>query len=162
MRAHNAFQDHRNCNSLDSNLPDAFDMSTGDLLSVGNRSSTRRPRFVAYGPATGFGDILPHPYMIRRPHKPQFPLVQANPSDMEYNLSYATRWDALQREWKTPPLWGVRDSGPYLHDGRAITIEEAIEWHGGESEDCWDRNHQCGVALERVRYAKALPIYSKC
>ena len=22
-------------------------------------------------------------------------------------------------EWRTPPLWGYRDSGPYLHDGRA-------------------------------------------
>jgi CxxC motif-containing protein (DUF1111 family) len=39
----------------------------------------------------------------------------------------------LQQEWKTPPLWGVRDSGPYLHDGRAATIEEAITWHGGEA-----------------------------
>jgi CxxC motif-containing protein (DUF1111 family) len=40
----------------------------------------------------------------------------------------------LQREWRTPPLWGVRDSGPYLHDGRAATLEEAIAWHGGEAE----------------------------
>jgi cytochrome c peroxidase len=39
----------------------------------------------------------------------------------------------LQQEWKTPPLWGVRDSGPYLHDGRAATLEEAIAWHGGEA-----------------------------
>jgi CxxC motif-containing protein (DUF1111 family) len=39
----------------------------------------------------------------------------------------------LQQEWKTPPLWGLRDSGPYLHDGRAATIEEAITWHGGEA-----------------------------
>jgi CxxC motif-containing protein (DUF1111 family) len=37
-----------------------------------------------------------------------------------------------RREWKTPPLWGVRDSAPYLHDGRARTIEEAIALHGGE------------------------------
>jgi CxxC motif-containing protein (DUF1111 family) len=41
----------------------------------------------------------------------------------------------LLREWKTPPLWGVRDSAPYLHDGRARTIEEAIAAHGGEAED---------------------------
>jgi len=38
------------------------------------------------------------------------------------------------QEWRTPPLWGVRDSGPYLHDGRAKTIEQAILWHGGEAE----------------------------
>jgi CxxC motif-containing protein (DUF1111 family) len=38
-----------------------------------------------------------------------------------------------RREWKTPPLWGLRDSGPYLHDGRAETVEEAILNHGGEA-----------------------------
>ena len=34
-------------------------------------------------------------------------------------------------EWRTPPLWGVADSAPYLHDGRAATLEEAIRFHGG-------------------------------
>ncbi len=38
---------------------------------------------------------------------------------------------ALRQEWRTPPLWGVRDSGPYLHDGRADTLEQAIALHGG-------------------------------
>jgi CxxC motif-containing protein (DUF1111 family) len=36
-------------------------------------------------------------------------------------------------EWRTPPLWGVADSGPYLHDGRATTLEEAIKLHGGQA-----------------------------
>jgi CxxC motif-containing protein (DUF1111 family) len=40
----------------------------------------------------------------------------------------------IRREWRTPPLWGVRDSAPYLHDGRARTIEESIDAHGGEAE----------------------------
>ena len=35
-------------------------------------------------------------------------------------------------EWRTPPLWGVRDSGPYLHDGRARTLEDAVSRHGGQ------------------------------
>lgn len=35
-------------------------------------------------------------------------------------------------EWRTPPLWGVADSAPYLHDGRAETLEQAIEQHGGQ------------------------------
>lgn len=38
-----------------------------------------------------------------------------------------------RQEWRTPPLWGVRDSGPYLHDGRARTLEDAIALHGGEA-----------------------------
>lgn len=39
----------------------------------------------------------------------------------------------LPDEWRTPPLWGVSDSGPYLHDGRAKTLEEAITMHGGQA-----------------------------
>ncbi|MCI0683838.1 MAG: c-type cytochrome [Gemmataceae bacterium] len=35
-------------------------------------------------------------------------------------------------EWRTPPLWGVADTGPWLHDGRAKTLEEAIQLHGGQ------------------------------
>jgi CxxC motif-containing protein (DUF1111 family) len=37
-------------------------------------------------------------------------------------------------EWRTPPLWGVADSAPYLHDGRAATLEEAIRLHAGQGE----------------------------
>jgi CxxC motif-containing protein (DUF1111 family) len=39
---------------------------------------------------------------------------------------------ALRQEWRTPPLWGFRDSGPYLHDGRAQTLDQAISMHGGQ------------------------------
>lgn len=35
-------------------------------------------------------------------------------------------------EWRTPPLWGVADSAPYLHDGRAPTLGTAIGLHGGQ------------------------------
>jgi CxxC motif-containing protein (DUF1111 family) len=35
-------------------------------------------------------------------------------------------------EWRTPPLWGIADSAPYLHDGRATTLEDAIRLHGGQ------------------------------
>jgi CxxC motif-containing protein (DUF1111 family) len=42
---------------------------------------------------------------------------------------------ASAREWRTPPLWGLRDSGPYLHDGRADTIGAAVAFHDGEGFD---------------------------
>ena len=38
------------------------------------------------------------------------------------------------REFRTQPLWGVSLHPPFLHDGRAETLEEAILWHGGEAE----------------------------
>ena len=33
----------------------------------------------------------------------------------------------------TKELWGVGSTGPYLHDGRATTLTEAIDFHGGEA-----------------------------
>jgi CxxC motif-containing protein (DUF1111 family) len=36
-------------------------------------------------------------------------------------------------EFRTQPLWGVSLSAPFLHDGRAETLAEAIELHGGEA-----------------------------
>jgi CxxC motif-containing protein (DUF1111 family) len=36
-------------------------------------------------------------------------------------------------EWRTPPLWGVADSAPYMHDGRAAKLEDAIRLHGGQA-----------------------------
>ncbi|WP_318247427.1 di-heme oxidoredictase family protein [Microbulbifer agarilyticus] len=63
-------------------------------------------------------------------------------------------------EWRTTPLWGLglaacvtggvtNPTGAegdeicmphhaYLHDGRARTVDEAIRWHGGESQDSND------------------------
>lgn len=37
------------------------------------------------------------------------------------------------RDMKTPPLWGLRASGPYLHDGRAPSVDRAIQLHDGEA-----------------------------
>lgn len=35
--------------------------------------------------------------------------------------------------WMTRRLWGLAQTGPYLHDGSAVTVEEAISRHGGEA-----------------------------
>ena len=45
----------------------------------------------------------------------------------------------FNQEWRTPPLWGLRDSAPYMHDGRADTVLEAISMHDGESAGTRDR-----------------------
>ena len=39
---------------------------------------------------------------------------------------------ASRREFRTPPLWGVRDTAPYMHDGLSPTLEHAILRHLGE------------------------------
>lgn len=38
-----------------------------------------------------------------------------------------------RQRWLTRPLWGLAESPPYLHDGRAATIPDAIRAHGGEA-----------------------------
>lgn len=59
---------------------------------------------------------------------PQGDLVKGQTNKEAPKLTSATR-----QEWRTPPLWGVRDSAPYLHDGRAESLEQAIAFHGGEA-----------------------------
>lgn len=46
----------------------------------------------------------------------------------------------------TPPLWGIARSRPYLHDGRAPTLEDAILAHGGEAKVARDAFDALGEA----------------
>jgi CxxC motif-containing protein (DUF1111 family) len=57
---------------------------------------------------------------------------------------------ATRQEWRTPPLWGFRDSGPYLHDGRADTLEQAVALHGGQAAAV-ARNYFALSAPERMQ-----------
>ena len=36
--------------------------------------------------------------------------------------------------FQTARLWGIADTAPYLHDGRAATLAQAIALHGGEAQ----------------------------
>ena len=57
-----------------------------------------------------------------------------------------TEGSAKTYEWRTPALWGLglsknSQGGEYylMHDGRARSIEAAIEMHGGEAANSRDR-----------------------
>jgi CxxC motif-containing protein (DUF1111 family) len=54
---------------------------------------------------------------------------------------------ALGREFRTTPLWGLSASAPFMHDGRAKTIKESILLHDGES------------ARSRQRFAALPPLF---
>lgn len=44
------------------------------------------------------------------------------------------------RMYLTRRLWGLADTGPYFYDGRSVTVEHAIDRHGGEAafaRDAW-------------------------
>ena len=52
--------------------------------------------------------------------------------------------DASGSEFRTPPLWGIgiveaKEGARFLHDGRASSIQEAIELHDGEAKSARER-----------------------
>ena len=53
----------------------------------------------------------------------------------------------------TETLWGLLKSAPYLHDGRAVTVTEAILWHHGEAEASRTRFAQLPTADKRALVA---------
>lgn len=58
--------------------------------------------------------------------------------------------NASGSEWRTPPLWGIgiveaKENTKFLHDGRASSIKEAIELHGGEAQNVRDNFMQLSI-----------------
>ncbi|HEY6502788.1 MAG TPA: di-heme oxidoredictase family protein [Chitinophagaceae bacterium] len=84
---------------------------------------------------TGISPIVP------LSNKAIFPYTDLLLHDMGNGLNDGyTEGTALPQEWRTPPLWGLglsknSQGGQYflLHDGRAKSIQQAIELHGGEA-----------------------------
>jgi CxxC motif-containing protein (DUF1111 family) len=88
------------------------------------------------------------------------PLPVVSESGPDNRRAKAPRFGAAPREWRTPPLWGLRDSAPYLHDGRAETLSDAIVQHGGEGADAAQRFARLGFR-ERQQlelFLEALPL----
>ncbi len=69
----------------------------------------------ARGPIFAFTDLLLH--------------------DMGPGLADQMQQGSAQgNEWRTMPLWRLSERGHFLHDGRAATIDDAIEAHGGQAQ----------------------------
>jgi len=70
--------------------------------------------------------------------------------DVSYNAPQPSESDPdstpLPDEWRTPPLWGIADSAPYMHDGRAKTLEEAIRLHSGQGASSAARFNEAPAA----------------
>lgn len=146
---------------MGAELQAPFPAPVGQLQSIGlvdpvQVSSEQSRRVVS---ASGYyGTVLqtrpPLPYPFPQPEQPQFPRGELSAAELAGSASMT--WDAMQREWKTPPLWGVADSAPYLHDGRAETLQQAIEWHGGEASASREKY----ARLEREQQEKLIVFLS--
>jgi CxxC motif-containing protein (DUF1111 family) len=79
--------------------------------------------------------VVAPPVLLELPNAPTppvaLPAITVPPTTAP--VKRPTSGPASRFEWRTPPLWGFRDSGPYLHDGRADTLDQAVALHGGES-----------------------------
>jgi len=64
---------------------------------------------------------------------PVWPFSDFKRHDMgERNVARHVQRGVAEGEYLTPRLWGVADSAPYLHDGRAPSFDYAIAGHDGE------------------------------
>lgn len=59
--------------------------------------------------------------------------------DMGPGLADICLGSASPTEFRTEPLMGLRSQISFLHDGRALTVTDAIEAHGGEASVARDR-----------------------
>jgi CxxC motif-containing protein (DUF1111 family) len=104
-----------------------------------------------FGPAELAGEALFDSIGCAKCHVPEIPsavgplgaytdlLIHDMGSDLADGISMGTAQPAVgtplttQNEFRTQPLWGVSMHKPFLHDGRADTLLDAILMHGGEA-----------------------------
>jgi CxxC motif-containing protein (DUF1111 family) len=60
-------------------------------------------------------------------------------------------------EFLTPELWGVGNTGPWLHDDRAGTLAEAILYHGEDSPPAPGQKGRSEAQEARDAYVKLSP-----
>lgn len=104
-------------------------LTTAPEMSVGGKAITidvARDGLAPKIAATTAGYVVELFSDLRRHHMgPQLASPRAQPA-----VGGAIAADV----WLTRPLWGLADSAPYLHDGRAATVTAAILVHGGEAD----------------------------
>lgn len=112
-------------------MPDDPTVTRGEALFERAQCS------VCHLPELRTGDYPPLPQIANRVIYPYTDLLL---HDMGDGLAdNRPEYLAGGRDWRTPPLWGLGQSGTVnghtslLHDGRARNAVEAILWHGGEA-----------------------------
>ncbi|MDP3393321.1 di-heme oxidoredictase family protein [Sediminibacterium sp.] len=109
---------------------------------------------------TGFSSIAPLANKLFHPYTDLLLHDMGPGLDDNY-----TEGNAKTSEWRTPPLWGLglspnSQGGQYflLHDGRAKSIEEAIQFHGGEAQQSKERFQQLSVQDKNnlIKFLKSL------
>jgi mono/diheme cytochrome c family protein len=97
---------------------EAPDLTAGAPFKVDLSTASRLPRPAKNADGTVFVELFSD---LKR-HDMGASLADSHPTFGTFAAS----------QFLTPPLWGVAASAPYLHDGRAATLGDAIKQHDGE------------------------------
>jgi hypothetical protein len=76
------------------------------------------------------GDIVVPLFSDLKRHKMGVGLKDIAPQEVDVQGIFVP-----EEEFLTRPLWGVADTGPWLHDGRARTLRQAILLHGSAGSE---------------------------
>ncbi len=107
----------------------------------GDSSGTREGRAIfgrigcadCHRPQLRIGTYAPMPSLNGTEIDPYTDLLLHDMGRLEADVPQGA---ARPAEFITPPLWGVARIGqPYMHDGRAISLQQAIASHGGQAAD---------------------------
>ncbi len=108
---------------------DAVILGKNIFIQIGCENCHKQTLSTGYSPVDALSYKEFHPYTDLLLHD------MGNSLDDNY-----TEGSAKTYEWRTPPLWGLglapnSQGGSYflMHDGRALSIEDAIQLHGGEA-----------------------------
>ncbi|MGR9107302.1 MAG: di-heme oxidoredictase family protein [Gammaproteobacteria bacterium] len=82
-------------------------------------------------PANKDGSIDVPLYSDLKTHKMGVGLAESFPQTTDGGKGFETPED----EFLTRPLWGVADTPPWLHDGRALSLTEAIQMHASQGSE---------------------------
>ena len=121
--------------------PEIDDAAVADLaFFLANLAAPRRAGSV--DPEVLRGELHFEEIRCARCHVPELP-GRDGPVPLFSDLLLHDVWPATFRGmsepgagpgvFRTPPLWGIRTTAPYLHDGRATTLRAAILAHDGEA-----------------------------
>lgn len=108
----------------------------GDATAYGKELFTKVGCAVCHVPNMGGVRGVYSDFLLYTIEDPPPPGGRGDYSEPPPSLQLASRSDDQPKlsEWKTPALWGVADSAPYLHDGSAPTLRDAIIRHRGDAK----------------------------
>jgi CxxC motif-containing protein (DUF1111 family) len=117
-------------------LPAAFEESAPSVTSISPSGYYGSPAVISTGSTTAPAQTS-SPSVLTRSRRVSATEIDRAIIGLGRNLGVSgiplsEQAATARREWRTPPLWGIADTAPYMHDGRSATLPDAIMAHGGE------------------------------